>query len=114
MRIKPGVRLAGMRPEMVIGLMVCDTVYHEWGREMVLTSGTDGIHKSGSLHYQGRGSDLRLPSRCREANIDSQLVINDKDVVSALMDALGPDFDVVLEVDHVHCEWDPKAEAVRT
>ena len=69
----------------------------EW--DVIITSGTDGVHKKGSKHYVGGALDLRI------SNIpNGQLSI----YVKALKGRLGPDYDVVLESDHIHCEYDPK------
>lgn len=63
--------------------------------EIVVTSAKDGKHGDGSLHYQGRAVDLRT----RDFT----------DIwASKLRMALGKDWDVVIESDHVHCEFDQK------
>lgn len=98
MKIKPGVRVLGMRPEMVLGLMVVDSVFSALGIELVLTSGTEGVHKRASLHYMGAAGDLRLPSPVLVAQ-----------AVAEAKAALGDDYDVVLEGDHIHTEFQPKA-----
>lgn len=68
------------------------------GRDAIITSARDGVHKRASLHYQGQAIDLRTfdmpPGR-------------EHDVVRELKNVLGPDFDVVLEPDHIHLEYDP-------
>ena len=106
MRIKAGVRLAGMRPEMVIGLMICESVYAAHGHDMVLTEGTGGKHGPGTLHHEGLASDLRLPSKCPPLRLALSWPPVD-DVIVALQEALGSEFDVVLETDHIHVEWQP-------
>lgn len=95
MRIKPGVRVRGLKPEAVIALMVAKGVYESHGYEAVLTSGTDGKHSSGSFHYTGEAIDLRLPPADHE-------LIRDE-----LAERLGESFDVILEADHIHVEHDP-------
>jgi len=65
----------------------------------VVTSAFDGQHKPGSLHYVGRALDFRIwdvPSEERA------------DLAAHIRDRLGPDFDVVLEANHIHIEYDPK------
>ena len=96
MSIKPGVRVLGIRPELVLALQIAQAIYAERSAPLVITSIIDSTHEVGSLHYAGCAADLRLPP-------DNALA-----VVVALHDALGPDFDVVLEGDHVHLEWQPK------
>jgi NO-binding membrane sensor protein with MHYT domain len=97
--LKPGVRVLGLRPEMVLALAVMDTIYTTHNQAMVVTSVIEGVHSRASLHYTGMAADLRRPA---DAMI-LQRIIDDAKV------ALGDDYDVVLEVDHVHVEFQPKA-----
>jgi len=106
MRLKEGVKLNGIRPELQIGLMVCDSVYRQRGLELVITSCADGSHKAESLHYKGLAADLRLPSRSGEGvPFAADAKAEDAATVAAIRDGVGPDFDVVLERDHIHLEW---------
>lgn len=95
--IKPGVRCFGIRAELALALQIAANVYEAFDSDCVITSLIEGTHSKGSMHYAGVAADLRLPtSRAAE-------------VVAALQSALGSDFDVVLEGDHVHVEFQPKA-----
>lgn len=94
--IKEGVRLHGIRPEMVLALVIADQVYERLDHELVVTSVIDGKHSRTSLHYVGAASDLRLPG-------GDGIVVRDR-----IAHCLGPDYDVVLEDDHIHIEWQPK------
>ena len=56
MRIKPGVDLRGIQPEMTIAMSVAKEVYYgmggtAWIKDFTLTSALDGTHSVGSLHY---------------------------------------------------------------
>jgi hypothetical protein len=98
MLLKPGVRVYGIRPEMVLALVAADRVWQRHGSELVVTSAMDGTHSRGSLHYAGCAADLRT------WHLD--------DIEAAaqeLREALGEDFDVVVEASHVHLEFQPKA-----
>lgn len=57
MRIKPGVRLRGIRTELLTGLLVCQETFREHGVRMTLTSINDSKHSRGSLHFQGAAGD---------------------------------------------------------
>jgi hypothetical protein len=59
-----------------------------------------------SKHYAGLAMDLRLPSH----PTIGQSQDTDMQVVVELGTALGDEWDVVLEKDHVHCEYDPPVE----
>lgn len=99
MKIKKGVRVFGVRPEVVLALFICEGVYREFQRECVITSVIDGRHSRGSKHYSGNAVDIRT----RNLNpLDKEPV---KDEIAA---RLGEDYDVVLERDHIHIEFDPK------
>lgn len=94
--IKTGVRIAGMHTEILLAVMVAHELFREHAETLTLTSVTDGQHKAGSLHHTGRAVDLRLPALKQEL------------LVAALRSRLGTDYDVVLEKDHIHLEYDPK------
>ena len=79
---------------------------------LTITSGCegskdDGVHKPSSLHYPensptllGRAIDLRTFDVPKERLTNALL--------PSLRLLLGTDFDVVLEKDHIHLEYDPK------
>jgi hypothetical protein len=94
--IKPGVRIAGMQTEILLALFVAHELFQEQAQTVTLTSVTDGVHKDGSLHYTGRAVDLRLPTAGKER------------MVEQLQGRLGAEYDVLLEADHIHVEYDPK------
>ncbi len=98
MTLKPGVRILGVKPETVVGMAVVDTVYTAFDKNLVVTSVVEGSHSRGSLHYSGLAFDCRLPGG----------VTDYKAFVAGLQNALGGDFDVVLEGDHIHVEFQSK------
>ena len=65
----------------------------------VVTSGTDGQHGKYSKHYVGQALDFRT----RDIKLELRPTL-----VKMVKEALGQDFDVVLESDHLHVEYDPK------
>lgn len=100
MQLKPGVRITGIRPEIVLALMTAESLFEKRNTPLVVTAALDGKHQIGSLHYSGAAVDLRtkhLPSQ------QSTSLLADE-----LRGALGPDFDVVVEEDHLHVEFQPK------
>jgi hypothetical protein len=94
--VKPGVIL----PPMLRLLYVAARCFEAHGAECVVTSGTDGVHKAGSLHYQDRAVDFRTRN-LRGQNEAEQ-------VAQEMRDRLGREFDIVVEGDHIHAEHDPK------
>lgn len=99
LRIKDGVSLEKLRPEIVVGLMVAASIYDSVAKDCTITSVNDSTHMAGSLHYEGLAVDLRI------SNLDPGQPQTLRDRIAL---AAGPDFDVVLEKDHIHMEWDPK------
>lgn len=101
MKFKQGVNPFGIKTELSIALQVCDTVYKENNSSMVVTSINDSKHSSASLHYNGCAADLRIwDFTSAQASA----------VVQEIKNALGnnPDYDVILESDHIHIEYQPK------
>lgn len=93
--IKPGVRIAGMQTEILLAVVIAHELFREQAQTLTVTSCTDGVHKERSLHYVGRAVDLRLPTAAKER------------MVEQLAGRLGDEYDVVLEGDHIHVEYDP-------
>ena len=102
MRIKRGVLLDQTSPPILYALGVAEAVYHCHGHKMVVTSLLDGTHGEHSLHYSGRAADLRT----RNMPISAIVII--RRALVSLLNPLG--YDVVLESDHLHLEFDPKAQ----
>ncbi len=98
-KLKPGVRLTGIRPETLLAVMVAERAYNQAGHELVVTSCVDGKHGRGSLHYSGAAVDLRT----RDVPSDAM-----QEIVAEIREALGADFDVILETDHLHIEYQAK------
>ena len=83
-------------PELVLALVVAERVYNDLGHDLVVTSVIDGKHIRASIHYIGGAVDIRLPG---EHGIAAR---------NRIAVRLGTDFDVVLEDNHIHIEWQPK------
>jgi hypothetical protein len=93
------VDLSNLQPQMVVALLVVEGVFGHFGYEAIITSGRDGKHRAGSLHYLGRALDFRT----------RHVISHHKtQIVDSLAARLGPDYDVVLEETHLHVEYDPK------
>ena len=100
MKIKDStVHIAGIRPELVFALFVAEQIYQKYDKELVITSLVDGRHSPTSLHYAGCAADLRTNFFTRHG----AEIIRDE-----IRDKLGTDFDVILESNHIHLEFQPK------
>ena len=99
MKIKQGVCITGIRPEMVVGLMVVNSIFTELGYELVITCGLDGKHSLTSLHYAGAAVDIRT------RDMTTSDIGEAMRMISA---ALPNDFDIIYEGNHFHLEWQPR------
>jgi hypothetical protein len=69
-----------------------------------ITSANDGKHSDGSLHFDNRAFDIRIKNILGSTEFPSAA----KTWAERIQHALGADYDVVLEDDHIHVEHDPK------
>jgi hypothetical protein len=67
-----------------------------------ITSANDSEHMEGSLHYENRAFDIRIKNIIGARNHEARLWAERMQV------ALGDDYDVLLEKDHIHVEYDPQ------
>ena len=97
--IKPGVDVRGIQPEILLARIIAGEIFARYGVACIITSVLDGKHGMDSKHYVGQAIDLRT------RHMDERLW---PIVAEELNKALGPQYDVVLESDHIHVEYDPK------
>lgn len=105
LQLKTSVKLTGLQPQMVLAALIADSLYERSSLLLRITSANDSTHKPGSKHYDGLALDLgtKLEDGSQYTNI---LKVN---LASELRLALGPEYDVVVEANHLHIEFDPKA-----
>lgn len=92
--------MKGIKPEITMIFPMVIDIFHPW--DTVITSGTEpeSKHMDGSLHYTGYAIDLRTK------HIDDKRAI--PAIVVRLKTSIGPEYQFVLESDHIHIEFDPK------
>lgn len=96
MLIKAGVDISRLRPEIRKKLNeIARRVWAIEQEELTITSTYEGSHSEGSLHYANLAIDIRRHKKGSH-------------VISDLIGKLGKDYDVILEADHIHIEYDPK------
>jgi hypothetical protein len=93
--------LPSNRPEIERARRIVVEVWNRYGYSVTVTSGNESTaaHRANSLHYVGLAEDYRTHDVA-----PSKLA----DMVSDVRRELGRDYDVVLESDHLHIEFDPK------
>lgn len=105
MKLKEGVKLADLAPQMVLAAVIIEGVFERHGVECFVTSCNDSRHGLKSLHYQGKAMDFRT----------KYAALNGKEhaIAEEVRRALGAEFDVVMEAvgtdnEHLHVEYDPE------
>lgn len=96
MLIKAGVDISRLNREIRRALPKIEKVCKSNEDELVITSTYEGTHGAGSLHYSNDAVDIR------EEHFTGDIT------AKRIKKALGSSFDVVLEGDHIHIEYDPK------
>ncbi len=83
---------------MIRARSIIANVWQSFGYTLTVTSGTDSTHSASSLHYSGYAEDYR--TRDISASALSSMV-------AQVRAQLGNGYDVILESDHLHVEYDP-------
>lgn len=114
MRTKDHTVETGFHPVLTGFLFQADKVYRAWNSELTITSGTEHStrHSYSSLHYAtpGQAADIRIWQIEKVPPADVQLDAL-QEAAGYYCDSLGIPHswvDIVLESDHLHCEYQPK------
>jgi len=97
-KLKPEVNPSALRPELLLALVIAERIFQEFNYDFVVTSLNDSIHSDTSLHYAGAAVDLRT----RHMKDDKHIV------TEKIRSSLTKDYDVILELDHIHIEYQPR------
>lgn len=98
-RFKDGVSVDGIKKETIALIVILNTYFElRIGKELVITSCTDGKHMKNSKHYSGYAIDIRIRhlSVCEMNNL-----------LAWFKSHHDREFDMVVEKDHIHVEYDP-------
>ena len=96
-KFKEGVVLKELNDPLLKMLEGIDKVFLQMGHVPTITSVNDGKHMVGSMHYINKAIDLRV----KDLPLEQWAV-----VANRIKSILGPEFDVILEKDHIHVELD--------
>jgi len=102
LQIKDGVDCQGIRPELLLAVIVSESAYRRGGYDCVITSLLDGRHSPTSLHYAGSAVDLRT----RHVSAEDR-----EPLAQLISESLGIDYDVILEDTHLHIEYQPRRKS---
>lgn len=105
MDVRAGVSISGLQWQVVRALIIAEAVYHAHGAgDVHITSGTEpGVagRRPDSLHARGQAVDIALPPR-RSPDVLRKIAAEIRDRCGDVV------YDVVLENDHIHIEYDPR------
>jgi len=96
-KLKNNVNLSGVHSKVYYAASVIAEIYEEYNLDLVITSGRDGRHSKHSVHYGGLAID------CRIYTLPSATAV--KEVATEIQKRLGDEFWVLLEKDHIHCQY---------
>lgn len=109
--LKPSVDIRGLRPEMVVALLVLHDAFRTVAPDvpLVITSALDGDHRVTSYHYSGLALDIRTKTLTRP-----QLALI-ASLVRGSLTTTPKTFDVIIEDqegpnEHMHIEFDHHVE----
>lgn len=89
MKLKQNVRVKGIRPELLIAIIIAQEKFEKAGYELIITSLNDSTHGKNSYHYKGLAVDLRL----KHINTEAEKIA----IVAAIKESLTSDWDVLYE-----------------
>lgn len=91
-----GCDMSRLRHKARQALWLLEHLYATQGENFIIFHTNDGIHKEGSLHFKNRAFDCAPPVNHREQ------------LLKSAREMMGPDYDLLDEVNHWHLEYDPK------
>ena len=108
LRLKEGVQLHDLSPQIVVAMTVAADLYHKLGEDCIVTSCNDGNHRMNSLHAIGHACDLRV----HNLHMQHQEIRDFALEIQDYLGGVGGSFDVIAEnlgtaQAHIHIEYQP-------
>ena len=101
------VSLVGLKPQMVLALVIVEKIYDRYGVDLVITSGCEGKHKTGSLHPLGLAVDVR--KRDFASTLVVEAVVEEMQVkLNGRAGNQYGEYDITISPFNIHMEFDPK------
>ena len=89
---------ANLSTQCLLAIVVVEQVLADYDSNLTITSLNDAKHSETSLHYRGDAFDVRV----------WDVPDMTKDVAEDIRDCLNRHWDVVVEEDHIHVEYQPR------
>lgn len=99
------VNIWALKPQMRDVLIEGENLWNSFGHDFVITSGRDGIHSTGSLHYYGYAVDVRTWEEDGTQWTDTKRA-NIAENLRKRLDKYSDFYDVVVHKTHIHVEYD--------
>jgi uncharacterized protein YcbK (DUF882 family) len=98
-RVKKNVVFKAIRREVIELLDALDQISNGMDKDIWITSANDGVHRKNSYHYKNLALDIRIWNLTK-IEIEQSMI--------DLVNYLGSYYDIVLEKDHIHIEFDER------
>ena len=100
MKLKSSVKSLGVKPELILAVIIAESVFRNYESELIITSIVDGKHQAvNSKHFSGNAFD------CRISHVkDKPTLVY---ILQSLKNSLTSDYAVILESDHIHIHYNP-------
>ena len=112
MRTKDITVQCSFHQALTVLLFAIDDAYRQkWTQDLVITSGSEfeTRHSRTSLHYLGNAADIRLLKLSERYQQEQyELTREVADMICDSLDIPNNFYDIVLERDHIHIEYQPK------
>lgn len=110
LRFKTTVKPEGIRPELLLAIIMVHSIYDKYGYDCIITSLNDSVHSQNSKHFSGDGVDFRT-----KHITDSQTKI--EILREIMLNLTFNGYDVLFESEgkdneHLHVEYDPKKKGI--
>ena len=96
MLLKDGVKVQGIKTEIILALIIIEPIADEYGIDLTVTSARDGKHSINSKHKLGYAVDIRTRDIAED-----RLSLFTQQIRSALTN----EYYVALESDHIHIQY---------
>lgn len=106
MVLKEGASLQGLKIQMQPVLKIMEKLFKQVGHRnegCTVTSGTDGTHSAGSLHYYGYALDFRIRDPAGSWRLTD---FEEIEICKKARKKLGSCYHVILHGTHIHIEFD--------
>jgi len=98
LKFKPGVNPIGANPPVTLAIVCLNDIFQLFKHDLMITSILDGTHDPKSYHRFGMAFDFRTHG----------ITKGELTQIADVFKEACPMWDIVIEVDHGHVEYDPK------